>query len=131
MASLADAFVVLEPKEAHENPQAYDEEQIFVQHVKEARHELGLVAGNAVSRIAGVQVDLESDLRGITRANSDATYRHHLPPKGTVIERKDPKTALEINIAPIHLKEYQQWAYPSVIGPLPLEKQVCHRPEKY
>jgi len=131
MASLADAFVVNTPKESHENPQAYDEEQIFVQHVKEARHELGLVAGNAVSRISGNQADLESDLKGITRANSSATYRHHLPPKGDTIVRKDPKTNLEINAALVPLKPYQQWAYPSVIGPLPLEKQVCHRPEKY
>jgi hypothetical protein len=131
MASLADAFVVNTPKESHENPQAYDEEQIFVQHVKEARHELGLVAGNAVSRIAGIQVDLESDLKGITRANSDSTARHHLPPKGETIVRKDPKTSLEINAALVPIKDYQQWAYPSVIGPLPLEKQICHRPEKY
>ena len=131
MASLADAFIVNTPKEGAENPQAYDEEQVFVQHVKEARHELGLIAGNAVSRIAGNQADLESDLRGITRANSDSMTRHHLPSEMNTIIRRNPKTSLEIDITPVHLREYQQWAYPAVIGPIPLEVKTCHRPEKY
>jgi hypothetical protein len=130
MASLADAFIVNTPKECNENPQAYDEEQVFVQHVKEARHELGLVAGNAVSRIAGNQADLESDLRGITRVNSDSMSRHHLPPKCNTIKRDNPKIKINIDGTLVHLKEYQQWAYPSVIGPLPIEKG-CHRPEKF
>jgi hypothetical protein len=131
MAALSDAFAVNTPKEAEENPQAYDELQVYVQHKKEARHMLGLVGGNAVSRIAGNQADLESDLLGITRANSYSTARHHLPLTGNEIQRNDPKTKLTINTTPIHLNTYQQWAYPSVIGPLPLEKEVCHRPEKY
>jgi len=131
MAALSDAFVVNTPKESEENPQAYDESQIYVQHIKEARHILGLVGGNEVSRIAGNQADLESDLRGITRPNSDVTARHHLPPKCTTIERKNPKITLTVNATPVPLREYQQWAYPSVIGPLPLEKETCHRPEKF
>jgi hypothetical protein len=131
MAALADAFVVNTPKESAENPQAYDESQIYVQHIKEARHILGLVGGNEVSRIAGNQADLESDLRGITRPNSNVTARHHLPPKSDTIERSNPKITLTVDATPIPLREYQQWAYPSVIGPLPLEKETCHRPEKF
>jgi hypothetical protein len=131
MAALADAFVVNTPNESAENPQAYDESQIYVQHIKEARHILGLVGGNEVSRIVGNQADLESDLRGITRPNSNVTARHHLPSKSKLIERKNPKITLTVDATPVPLKEYQQWAYPSVIGPLPLEKESCHRPEKY
>jgi hypothetical protein len=131
MASIADAFTVNTPVEKYENPQAYDQSQIYVQHVKEARHILGLVAGNQVSRAAGNQVDVESDLLGITRPNSNVVARHHLPPTGPVIERKNPKIAISIDATPVPLREYQQWAYPSVIGPLPLEKEVCHRPEKF
>ena len=131
MASLTDAFGVNTPKQCDENPQAYDELPIFVQHVKEARHILGIVGGNEVSRIAGNQADLESDLRGITRPNSDSTQRHHLPSKALEIDRKNPKITIAIDTTPVHLNTYQQWAYPSVIGPLPLEKEVCHRPEKY
>jgi hypothetical protein len=92
---------------------------------------LGLIGGSGVSRIAGSQVDLESDLRGITRPNSDATYRHHLPPKHQEIVRENPKISLKVDTAPVHIQAYQQWAYPSVLAPAPLEKETCYRPEKY
>jgi len=135
MASLSDAFTVDNTaatlNEKAENPQSYEEYSMYVQHKKEARHILGLVGGNEVSRIAGNQADLESDLLGITRPNSDSTARHHLPPKGTLIERSNPKIAIKIDTTPVHLNTYQQWAYPSVIGPVPMEQEVCHRPEKY
>jgi len=127
MASLSDAFIVNTPTET-ENLQAYDEDKVFV-HVKEARHQLGLVGGNAVSRAVN-RVDVESDLLGITRPNSDAMSRHHLPPTSDVITRENPKINIKIDGTPVHLKDYQQWAYPSVIGPLPIEKG-CHHPEKY
>jgi hypothetical protein len=99
--------------------------------VKEVRHILGLVGGNEVSRIAGNQADLESDLLGITRPNTWSTARKHLPPNGYVISRDNPKISLKVDTQPVHLPAYQQWAYPSVVGPEPLHKETCHRPEKY
>lgn len=38
---------------------------------KKCRHELGLVGGTAVSHIQGNLVDVENDLRGATRINSN------------------------------------------------------------
>ena len=98
---------------------------------------MGLVGGNEVSRIAGSMADLESDLQGITRPNTRAILRHHLPPEKegvagpSMIERNNAKGVLKIDTTPVHLKAYQQWAYPSVIGPMPLVKETCSRPEKY
>lgn len=135
MASLSEAFPAPNNDaalhEKMENPQKYDELPEFVRHVKERRHILGIVGGNEVARAAGNAVDLESDLLGITRPNSDATYRHHLPPKDTKIQRDNPKITLAIDATPVPLPVYQQWAYPSVLAPLPLEKETCSRPEKY
>lgn len=135
MASLSEAFPAPNKDakfhERTENPQAYDEFAALNQHPKEARHILGVVGGNEVSRIAGVQADLESDLLGITRPNTWSAQRKHLPPNGTTIERENPKTSLKIDATPIHLPVYQMWAYPTVFAPEPLQKETCHRPEKY
>jgi hypothetical protein len=136
MASLSEAYPTANHDAARferaENPQTYDELPEFVRHVKERRHVLGLVGGNEVSRIAGSQADLESDLLGITRPTSWSAARHHLPQSDpTKIQRNTAKGTFQVDVTPIHLKPYQQWAYPSVIGPSPLVKESCSRPEKY
>jgi hypothetical protein len=136
MASLTEAFP--EPCKAaaqferKENPQAQDELPSFVQHVKEARHVLGLVGGNEVSRIQGNSVDLESDLLGLTRPATHCPGREHLPPTNDdQIRRVNAKGEFVIHTTPVHLRAYQQWAYPSVLAPEPLVSKVCMRPEKY
>jgi hypothetical protein len=136
MASLSEAFPAQNNDaklfERAEVPQSYDELPEFVRHVKERRHILGLVGGNEVSRIAGNQVDLESDLQGITRPNTWSTARKHLPqadPK--VIERSNAKGVFKVDVTPQHLPTYQLWAYPSVLAPEPLKKESCGKPEKY
>jgi hypothetical protein len=135
MASLADAFPAPNNDaklfENTENPQTYDEFAAAVRHKKEARHILGFVGGNEVSRASGNQTDVESDLIGITRPNTWGTGRHHLPPTSTKIERKTAKGTFQVDATPVHLPAYQMWAYPSVIGPEPLETQACMKPEKY
>lgn len=134
MASLSEAFPAPNSAalERTENPQKYEQMPEFVRHVKERRHVLGLVGGNEVARAAGNAVDLESDLQGITRPNTNSTARHHLPQVDTSqIYRSNPKTELSIDATPVPLPIYQQWAYPSVIGPVPLKKETCSKPEKY
>ena len=136
MASLSEAFPTPNSAaalhEKMENPQRYDQLPEVVRHVKERRHILGLVGGNEVSRAAGNVADVESDLLGITRPNSWATERHHLPSDNTPkIVRENPKTSLTIDATPVPLQAFQQWAYPSVIGPQPLEKETCVKPEKF
>ena len=136
MASISEAYnsyssVDAERNERSENPQHYDEPYVVARHVKERRHVLGLVGGKEIGTIAGSQVDLESDLLGITRPNSDATERHHLPPTSSKIQRSNPKIHLKIDAAPVPLPSFQLWAYPSVMAPEPLRKETCYRPEKY
>ena len=134
MASLSEAFPVSNSAalESVENPQRYDQLPEFVRHVKERRHILGLVGGKEVGVATGNMADLESDLLGITRPNSDSAARHHLLQSDVnKIIRENPKGNIAIDATPITLPAYQQWAYPSVIGPVPLEKESCYRPEKY
>ena len=134
MASLSEAFPVSNSAalESVENPQRYDQLPEFVRHVKERRHILGLVGGKEVGVATGNMADLESDLLGITRPNSDSAARHHLLQDDVnKIIRENPKGNIAIDATPVTLPAYQQWAYPSVIGPLPLEKETCVRPEKF
>ncbi len=135
MASLSEAFPPANDaaarQERSENPQAYDDPAYTVRHVKEARHILGMVGGNEVSRIVGNQADLESDLLGITRPLTKGPQRQHLPNPSYTIERKNPKQNISINTTPVHLREMQAWAYPVVLGPEPLVKETCGAPEKY
>jgi hypothetical protein len=135
MASLSEAFPGPNTSayvfERSENPQSYDQPKVSVQHVKERRHVLGLVGGKEVGSCAGNMADLESDLLGITRPYTDCAARKHLPPTSNTIERKTTKGNLTIDATPVPLKDYQQWAYPAVIGPVPLIKETCVRPEKY
>jgi hypothetical protein len=134
MATLSEAFPAPNSAalENSENPQKYEQLPEFVRHVKERRHIMGLVGGNEVARAAGNAVDLESDLLGITRPNSDSTARHHLLQRDTSkITRENPKINISIDATPIPLPVYQQWAYPAVLAPIPLEKETCGRPEKY
>jgi hypothetical protein len=133
MAALAEAFQPADVQhiEKKENPQTYHQRSEYVQHVKAARHILGVVGGNEVSIIKGNVVDLESDLLGITRPTTRATARAHLPQKGPEIVRNTTKGTMRIDTTPQHLPTYQMWAYPVVVAPLPLEKETCARPEKY
>jgi hypothetical protein len=135
MACITEAYTAPNADAARherlENPQFYGETADAVRHVKERRHVLGLVGGKEVGTIVGNQVDLESDLLGITRPISYAACRHHLPPTSSKIERNNPKMLLKIDAAPVPLPGFQQWAYPSVMAPEPLRKEFCNRPEKY
>jgi hypothetical protein len=136
MASLSEAFPAPNSAaslhEKVENPQRYDQLPEFVRHVKERRHILGLVGGNEVARAAGNMADVESDLQGITRPATWSTERQHLlQTNPNKIVRENPKVNIAIDATPVPLQSYQQWAYPSVIGPVPLEKETCMKPEKF
>ena len=119
--------------EAEENPQSYEQGVYAYQHVKGARHILGLVGGNEVSGIKGNRADLESDLRGITRPLTRGNSRQHQPLhlKASEIKRGNAKYNLDINIQPEHLNTYQMWAYPVVLAPQPFKKEACKNPEKF
>ena len=138
MSSYQEAFEKPAMKtgmEVAENPQSYDQAAYAYQHVRAARHILGLVGGNEVSGIQGNRVDLESDLQGITRPTTRGNDREHQPLylKQTMIERKNAKytTPLKINVEPVHQPTYQMWAYPATLAPEPFRKEACQNPEKF
>lgn len=135
MASLTEAYDSVNKTapviDAQENPQMYSRFAYEVEHEKAARHMLGLVGGNEVSLTKTNWPDIESDLKGITRPNSDSIERHHLPTKGAVIVRSNPKQTIQLDTTLQHLKPVQMFAYPSVIGPVPLVKETCGQPQKY
>ena len=97
------------------------------------RHTLGLVGGNEVSRLAGNPQDIESDLRGITRPLTKCNERDYqaLRQGQTSIDYKNRKTDLTLDLRPVHLKEYQTFAYPASYAPQPLKQQQCGSPHKY
>ncbi len=116
-----------------ENPFKYRE--LAQQWVSPApkRHQLGLIGGNSSSLISGNVIDLESDLRGITRPITNCPDLEHapVPENATHLPIKNRKTNLTINIKPKHLPEYQMWAYAGTYKPLPLVKETCGAPHKY
>ncbi len=58
---------------------SYTQMPLKFEHPKQCRHALGLVGGSEVSNIGGSIVDLESDLLGITRAQSRCTGKQYTP----------------------------------------------------
>jgi hypothetical protein len=121
------------PWESKENPQSYPMTRFVYTSPEPKRHELGLVGGNNVTLIAGNMVDLESDLRGITRPNTFAPWRKYQPPQPeeTKIVRNTTKGEVVIDKTPVHLPTYQMWAYPAAYAPTKLQTNVCGSPQKY
>jgi hypothetical protein len=134
--NLQEAFEPAKMKtatEEKENPQAYEQPVSAYQHVKAARHILGLYGGNEVSGIQGNRVDLESDLLGITRPTTWCNDRQHNPPRvdDTKIVRKNNKENITIDVKPVHQPTYQMWAYPATFAPEPFRVEACQAPHKF
>ncbi len=122
------------PWEKKENPQTYDILPAYGEHPVPRQHILGMVGGNEVPyKNRMLQVEVESDLRGTTRANTFCPERQHkpLPPNVSKITRDTPKEKVTIPVVTTPLKEEQLWAYPATLAPEPFTIQTCGRPEKY
>jgi len=122
------------PWETKENPQTYGLLKSFGEHPKPAQHILGVVGGNENPyQNRQLQVELESDLRGITRANTFCPGRQHHPlgPNPQKIVRNTPKEKVTVPVVTKPLPQVQMWAYPAVLAPEPFVIETCARPEKY
>jgi hypothetical protein len=118
-------------------------------HPNASRHGLGLVSGNEVSLISGNMVDLESDLRNLTRDLSKAPSKQYQPscalgvssmessslaafsgsgcpawPRQLVFQERSTGKARTINMAPRHLPTVQMMSYPGVPRPEPFVQEV-------
>ena len=122
------------PWEKTENPQTYDILPAYGENPRPSQHILGIVGGNEVPyKNRMIQVDVESDLRGTTRANTFCPSRQHQPlsPNVQSISRNTPKEKVTIPVYTKPLKQSQMWAYPATIAPDALVIESCLRPEKY
>ena len=122
------------PWEKKENPQSYDLLRESGEHPKPRQHILGIVGGNEVPYTnREFQVNVESDLRGITRANTFCPKRQHTPDEihKTSITRDTPKEKVTIQTGVQSLLRSQSWAYPATLAPEEFSIQMCIRPEKY
>ena len=128
-------------------------------HSNSGRNALGLVGGNEVSMITGNLVDLESDLRGVTRDLSHAPARKYQPacalgsagsepapvnalasveggpcaawPKRLVFTERSTGRPVTINTAPRHLPTVQRFSYPGVPAPDPFVQDVHGAPWRF
>lgn len=122
------------PWEKKENPQNYELMVSYAEHPKPRQHVLGIVGGNEVPfQSRQSQVEIESDLRGITRANSFCPTRKHSPAEinQASITRNTPKEKVTIKTGLAPLYQSQMWAYPATLAPREHVIETCLRPEKY
>jgi hypothetical protein len=133
------------PWESKENPQSYSLMTSYGENPYPTQHMLGIVGGNnAPYKNRQLQVELESDLRGITRPNTFCPQRQHQPefmnkPSGqfalgqqkATIVRNVPKQKVTIPVVTTPLAQSQMWAYPATIAPEPFMIESCQQPHKY
>jgi hypothetical protein len=120
--------------EKKENPQAYDRFLGMEAHVRPTQHMLGIVGGNEVAIPSWDKMrDIESDLRGTTRANTFCPARQHAPLAGNAasVKRVTPKQTVVIQTAPKTMPQSQMWAYPATLAPEPFVHETCGAPWKY
>jgi len=95
------------------------------------RMELGILGGNNVSNIKGNIVDMETDLKGITRNNSRCPINKNswIEKNGKIkIPEQLAKKELVINTKKQHLPPCQMINYDPVELPEPYNMPNCHPP---
>jgi hypothetical protein len=102
------------------------------------RNALGLVGGTEVSNISGNMVDLESELRGITRAQSKCISRQYTPscplggpgcpdtPAPIQLANKSTGERYTIDTSLRHLPTCQMTTLPGVGTPKTLKTNTCY-----
>lgn len=115
-------------------------------HPNAGRHALGLVGGNEVSVASGNLVDVESDLRGITRDLTNCPQRMFQPscvsgmagsatpcvgPSRLVYAERGTGRMVTVNTTPRHLPMYQTMSYPGVPMPEPVIQEVHGAPWRF
>lgn len=117
---------------------AYTQIPSKFEHPEKCRNALGLVGGSEVSNISGNLVDLESDLLGITRAQSKCIARQYAPacalgadgcpdvPASFSFKDKATGEVRMVNTKPRNLPTCQMNTLPGVSAPQPLKTQTCY-----
>jgi hypothetical protein len=113
-------------------------------HPNASRNALGLIGGNEVSVASGNLVDVESDLKNITRDLSKAPSRQYQPscplggvkecpawPKQLVFTDRSNGKLVAVNTQPRHLPTSQMMSYPGVPAPEPFVQEVYGSPWRF
>jgi len=110
-------------------------------HANQGRNALGLVGGNEVTQVTGNIVDLESDLRGITRDLSRVPARQFQSscsldacpawPKRIVFRERATNAVVSVSTAPRHLPTIQNVSYPGVPAPEVFVQDVYGAPWRF
>ena len=117
---------------------AYTQLPTKFENPSKCRNALGLVGGSEVSNISGNMVDLESELRGITRAQSKCISRQYQPvcplggpncpdvPPPIHLTDKSTGASYTINTNMNPLPTCQMNTYPGVAVPQNLNVSSCY-----
>ena len=106
------------PLAYHLNPMKYE-------NCQKCRSELGILGGPAVSQIKGNLVDLENELRGQTRLNSQCPTKRYHPDNKLYTKETDLNKAEEINTDLLHLPSCQMIRYKPIPLPNPIKLETC------
>ena len=109
------------PLAYHINPMKYE-------NCQKCRSELGLLGGPEVSQIKGNLVDLENELRGQTRLNSQCPTTRYHPDNKLYTKETDLNKAEEINTDLLHLPSCQMVRYKPIPLPDPIVIEHCPAP---
>jgi len=110
------------------NPLSYQLNPAKYNSCKQCRMQLGLVGGNNVSIIRGNLVDLESDLQGITRANSNCPqlkYQGSNDSQIQVVAKGKSNQPRTIDTSLQHLPACQIISYKAVPLPQAMKLDSC------
>ena len=122
------------PWEVRENPQTYDILPSYGEHPRPRQHGLGVVGGNEVPFQGRVmQVDTESELRGINRPLTFCPQRHYQPADTQVTQVRPSgiKQTAPTLLAHTPLAPAQMWGYPATLAHPIFSIEACARPEKF
>lgn len=104
---------------------------IKFEHCQKCRHEIGLVGGTNVGVVSGNLVDLENELFGINRPNTQCPSYKFIPRSDNVVQGKEyikPVQHPEVDTNILQLRPCQMIDYKEVPHPPPMNLFSCPNP---
>lgn len=95
------------------------------EHPDKCRHKLGLVGGANISQVKGNIIDMESELKGITRLASQCAESKVKPLDQSNYIINDKTAPIDTN--KLHLPTCQMFSYSSVPMPPPMNYPHCRK----
>lgn len=109
---------------------SYHLDPVKFEHCQKCRHELGLVGGTNVGVPKGNMVDLENELFGINRPNTQCASYKYAPREDNIVQGKEyikPVEHPEVDTSMLQLRPCQMINYTEVPHPPPVDEYSCSR----